>query len=318
MDVKQKASLSAIVSAAVLAACKFSVGVFSGSMAVISSGLDSLLDVFMSAMNFVAIKNAAKPADHSHQYGHGKIEDLAALVQSSVIALTGAAIIYTAVQKSLKKGVIAYSSFDLPVMCLSLVFSFFISAILKKVGEKTHSNALKADALHYTSDLYSNSAAIAAIILTFFTGNMLFDLLFAVITGCVIVVSALKILRSGISGLLDRSIPEETEEGIERILDAISYPFAGYHKLRTRLSGSKTLIDFHLLVCRRLHMDEAHELANKIEDEIRATLFASDIVTHLEPCEYTCDLVVISCPAEKRRAERLSHRSGSGQASSSR
>jgi cation diffusion facilitator family transporter len=202
-------------------------------------------------------------------------------------------------------------------MCLSLVFSFFISAILKKVGEKTHSNALKADALHYTSDLYSNSAAIAAIILTFFTGNMLFDLLFAVITGCIIVVSALKILKNGISGLLDRSIPEETEEEIEKILDAVSYPFAGYHKLRTRLSGSKTLIDFHLLVCRRLHMDEAHELATKIEDEISSTLFAVDIVTHLEPCEYTCDLIVITCPAEKRRAERLSHRSGPGNAPSS-
>ena len=82
--------------------------------------------------------------------------------------------------------------------------------------------------------------------------------------------------------------------------------------------AAKRIIDFHLLVCRRLHMDEAHELANKIEDEIKSTLFAVDIVTHLEPCEYTCDLVVISCPAEKRRAERLSHRSGSGQASSSR
>jgi cation diffusion facilitator family transporter len=316
MDIKQKASLSAIVSAAVLAACKFSVGVLSGSMAVISSGLDSLLDVFMSAMNLVAIKNAAKPADQSHQYGHGKVEDLAALVQSSVIILTGGAIIYTAVQKFLKRGTIAYSSFDLPVMLLSLVFSFFISRVLVKVGEKTHSNALKADALHYTSDLYSNSAAIAAIILTFFTGNMLFDLLFAVITGCIIVVSALKILKNGISGLLDSSIPEETEEEIESILDNISYPFAGYHKLRTRLSGSKTHIDFHLLVCRKLHMDEAHELANKIEHDITVRIFEVDIVTHLEPCEYTCDLTMATCPAEKRRAERLSSRSGSGNASS--
>jgi ferrous-iron efflux pump FieF len=300
----------------VLAACKFSVGVFSGSMAVISSGLDSLLDVFMSAMNFVAIKNAAKPADRSHPYGHGKIEDLAALAQSSVIILTGAAIVYQAVHKFIKKGVITYSSFDLPVMCLSLVFSFFIAAILKRVGEKTHSNALKADALHYTSDLYSNSAAIAAIILTFLTGNMLFDLLFAVIIGCIILLSALKILKNGISGLIDRSVPEETEEEIVKILDAVSYPFAGYHKLRTRLSGSETLIDFHLLVCRRLHMDEAHELATRIEDEIKGTLFAADIVTHLEPCEYTCDLVVITCPAEKRRAERLAHKSDSGHASS--
>jgi ferrous-iron efflux pump FieF len=169
---------------------------------------------------------------------------------------------------------------------------------------------LKADALHYTSDLYSNSAAITAIILTFFTRNMLFDLLFAVITGCIIVVSALKILKNGIAGLLDSSIPEETEEEIERILDTVSYPFAGYHKLRTRLSGSKTHIDFHLLVCRRLHMDEAHELANKIEEEITVALFAVDIVTHLEPCEYTCDLTMATCPAEARRAERLSRHSG--------
>ena len=89
MDIKYKASLFAIASASVLALSKFSAGMFSGSMAVLSSGLDSMLDIFMSGMNFLAIREAAKPADYRHQYGHGKAENLAALIQSLVIIFTG-------------------------------------------------------------------------------------------------------------------------------------------------------------------------------------------------------------------------------------
>jgi len=304
MDIKQKASLFAIVSAAILAIGKFSVGLISGSMAVTSSGLDSLLDVFMSGMNFFAIKKAAKPADHEHQYGHAKSEDLAAIIQSLVIVFSGAAIIYTSIDKFLNKGMITYSRLDIGVMVSSLVFTIAVSTVLKVVGKKTGSKALMADALHYMSDLYSNSAAIIAIIITYYTGKTYFDLLFAVIIGFIIIFSAIKIFRDGLSGLMDTSIPEKTEKEIENIIDAMPFPYAGYHKFRSRLAGNKKYLDFHLLICRKALVEEAHNLADVIEVKITEKMQDIDVTIHIEPCPNNCELTAETCVVLKMRIQK--------------
>ncbi|HMK64967.1 MAG TPA: cation diffusion facilitator family transporter [Thermodesulfobacteriota bacterium] len=295
MDIKQKASLFAILSASLLALSKFLVGMLSGSMAVVSSGLDSLLDVFMSGMNFLAIKKAAEPPDGSHHYGHGKVENLAAIAQSLVIILTGLFILFESGRKFYLKEKIVYSPYDLAVMALSLVFSFFISTILRRVGRKTDSSTLLADALHYTSDLYSNSAAILAIVLTFYTGLALYDLLFSVIIGLIIIFSALRIFWCGIQGAMDTSIPESLEQEMKGIIRSMSYPYAGYHKLRTRLSGSRKYVDFHLLLCRRLQLEEAHERTSHLENSIKEKIPNTDVVIHAEPCSQECDLTDDTC-----------------------
>ena len=299
MDIKQKASLFAIVSAFILATSKFSAGLLSGSMAVASSGLDSLLDVFMSAMNFWAIRTAAQPPDQFHPYGHGKAENLAAVFQAAVIISTGSWILYQAGQKYFLGAAIRYTRLDLGVMILSLVFSFFISRVLGRVGRKTDSGALQADALHYTSDLYSNSAAILAIILTYYTGRMAFDLLFAALVGLIILFSALRILKSGLFGLMDTRIPEPLERQILDILGRLSFPYAGYHKLRTRLSGNRKYLDFHLFICRKLNIDEAHAQTEKMEETLTKQIPNSDVLIHTEPCPYTCELTDPTCWVKK-------------------
>ncbi len=295
MDIKYKASLFAIISAFVLALSKFSVGLFSGSMAVLSSSLDSMLDIFMSGMNFLAIREAAKPADYRHQYGHGKAENLAALVQSLVIIFTGGAIFYKAVDKFLHKEAIRYSGFDLGVMILSVIFSMMISIVLRKVGEKTGSSALKADALHYSSDLYSNSAAIVAIILTYYTGVTFFDLFFSVIVAVILIVSALKIFQDGFGGLMDASIPGNLEVKLHEIVSAMPYPYAGYHKMRSRVAGSRKYVDFHLLICRNEKIDEAHKMADRLETILAEEIKDLDTIIHIEPCSNTCELSRETC-----------------------
>ena len=295
MDIQQKASLFAIISAAILALSKFAVGLISGSMAVAASGLDSLLDVFMSGVNFFAIKKAAKPADIDHQYGHGKAADIAAVIQSFVIIFSGITIFHNVADKFLRKEVITYSIFDLGVMILSLAFSAVISTVLRRIGNKTGSNPLKADALHYTSDLYSNSAAIAAIIITYYTNITYFDYLFAIITGFIIIFSAIKILKTGFLGLMDTRIPEPVEKEIECIIEKTPYPYAGYHKFRSRFAGNKKYVDFHLLICRKANIGESHKLASEIEHELENSIDAIDVVIHLEPCSYDCELTYLTC-----------------------
>lgn len=305
MNTQQKASLFAISAALVLTGSKFFAARSSGSMAVTSSGLDSLLDVFMSGINFLAIRQAAEPADKAHQYGHYKIEDLAAVTQSLIIIFSGAMIIYVAVNKFLQHAVIAYTLLDIEVMALSLSVSFLISSVLARVGKQTGSKPLLADALHYRSDLFSNSGAIAAIVLTYYTGRTFFDLLFAVIVGLIIIVSAGKIFWEGFSGLMDRSIPDSIEKEIEDILNSMPYPYAGHHKLRTRIAGSKKYGDFHLLACRRANIDEAHELSEKVEGEFEKMKLAIDIVIHIEPCPEPCQLTDETCIVSTRRAQAV-------------
>ena len=295
MDIKQKASLFAVITAFILASSKFSVGLVSGSLAIISSSLDSLLDTFMSGMNFFAIKKAEQPADDSHQYGHGKVEDIAAVAQSVVVVFSGVFIIYKAVGSYMNSVTITYSLYDFLVMIVSLALSFAIVLLLRQIGKQTGSNALLADALHYTSDLFSNTGAILAIALTHYTGNTYYDLVFAVIIGCIIIFSAVKIAKSGISGIMDSSISEKMTKEIERIIQEMPFPAVGFHKLRTRHSGSTKYIDFHMLFCKRLLIDEAHELANNLETEISKEVKHADVVIHIEPCNYKCDLTEATC-----------------------
>ncbi len=302
IEIKQRVALFAAASALVLAAGKIATGLFSGSMAVVSSGVDSVLDVFMSIMNFYAIKKASEPADEVHPYGHGKAEDIAGTFQSVVIVLSGVYIIAKSVHAYIDKQPISYAFLDFFIMCLSLVFSFVISTTLVRVGNRTGSNALQADALHYRSDLYSNSGAIVAIILTRYTGITAFDLVFAVIAGIIILVSAFRIFRSSFSGIMDARLSDEAERQIREIINGMQFPLAGFHKLRTRHSGSAKYVDFHLLACRKLGIDEAHTLAHRIEDRIRMAIEDVDVIVHVEPCKEKCDLTEVTCVFTKRQS----------------
>lgn len=295
MDIKQKASLFAITSAAVLSSSKFIAGYKSGSMAVISSGLDSMLDIFMSFINFLAIRKAEQPADKNHLYGHGKVEELAAIVQSLVIISTGIFVIYKAIYNYISNFAISYTYLDMGVMVLSLGFSFVITTVLKKVGEKNNSNTLKVDALHYATDLYSNFAALLAILIAYFTGLFIFDNLFAVFIGFFIIYQAVKILKDALFILMDTSVSAEISKKIDRIIEDMPMPYAGYHDMRSRYTGSKKYIDFHLLVCRSATIEEAHDMADRIEHEINKQFQDIDVLIHIEPCPFDCDMTEEHC-----------------------
>ena len=302
MDTKQKASLIAIVSASILALSKFWIGFMSGSMAVISSGLDSLFDIFMSGMNYVAIRRGAAPPDREHQYGHAKTENLAATVQSLVIILTGGMIMYAAIHKFIHKNQISYSGFDFGVMILSLLVSALISTILRRAGEKTGSAPLKADAIHYVSDLYSNLATILAIVLAFYTGKTYFDLIFSLIVAFLIIFSALRIFKDGIRGLMDTSIPRDMEDKLREMISTLPYPYAGYHNMRSRMAGNRKYADLHLLVCRRENIGSAHDLADRLEENLMNEITDLDIIIHIEPCQDVCDLTDNTCTVQRKRS----------------
>ena len=180
-----------------------------------------------------------------------------------------------------------------------------ISTVLRKAGEKTDSSALKADGIHQPS-LFQLSSHRGDIIITYYTGRTYFDLLFSVIIAFIIIFSAFKIFRDGVGGLMDASIPRETEKKLQEIIDALPFPYAGYHKMRGRVAGSRKYTDFHLLICRKESIDEAHELAERLEITMTREVSNLDVVIHIEPCPNECELTDETCTVPHRELRHSS------------
>jgi cation diffusion facilitator family transporter len=284
-------------SAAVLAVTKLFVGIASGSLGVLSSAVDNLADILMSGVNYLSIKKSMEPADFSHPYGHGKVETLGTVFMSVVVGLTGVWIVREGIHR-LRAG-ITPSSVDtgLVVMALSVAASWYISERIRKAGEETGSSALKADSLHYRTDVYSSGGILVSLLAYRVTGWKWLDPGVAMVVGGYIIVAAVPIFREALGDLVDRSLPPETVEKIRRIIESHKPLVVGYHKLRTRRSGSEKHVDFHVVVCRQFLLQDAHRVADHLEMEVSQALGNAHVVTHMDPCD-------IECPG-KEECERI-------------
>lgn len=273
-----------ITTAVSLALMKFVVGLITGSMAVLSSAIDSMLDILMSGVNFLAIRHAEQPADESHAYGHGKFETMAALVQSLVIGGSGVWIIIESVRRLLVGAEPSSIGNGMVVLVISVIASFLISRYLVKVGEETDSQALKADSLHFAMDVYTNLALTAGLLLIFLFQITWLDSLLSLLVGGYILSEAFKLARQALDDVLDAQLPEETRNKIYKVIEEHGGHTYDCHNLRTRKSGSKKIIDFHLTVCKQLSVQESHHITEILEREIEQELNNSDITIHVEPC----------------------------------
>ncbi|MGB3399686.1 MAG: cation diffusion facilitator family transporter [Candidatus Deferrimicrobiaceae bacterium] len=284
-------------SAAVLAATKLFVGIASGSLGVLSSAFDNLADILMSGVNYLSIKKSMEPADISHPYGHGKAETLGTVFMSVVVALTGAWIIREGIHR-LRAGIVPRSvDVGLVVMALSVAASWYIAERIRKAGEETGSNALKADSLHYRTDVYSSGGILVSLLAYRVTGWKWLDPGVAIVVGGYIIFAAFPIFREALGDLMDRSLPPETVEKIRSIIESHKPLVVDYHKLRTRRSGSEKHVDFHVVVCRQFLLQDAHRVADHLEMELSQALENAHVVTHIDPCEIEC--------AGKEECERI-------------
>jgi len=284
-------------SAATLAVTKLFVGIASGSLGVLSSAFDNLADILMSGVNYLSIKKSMEPADFSHPYGHGKAETLGTVFMSVVVALTGVWIVREGIHR-LRAGIVPRSvDVGLVVMALSVAASWYISERIRKAGEETGSSALKADSLHYRTDVYSSGGILVSLLAYRVTGWKWLDPGVAMVVGGYIVFAAFPIFREALGDLMDRSLPPETVEKIRRIIESHKPLVVDYHRLRTRRSGSEKHVDFHVVVCRQFLLQDAHRVADHLEMEVSQALGNAHVVTHMDPCD-------IECPG-KEECERI-------------
>ncbi|WP_292661848.1 cation diffusion facilitator family transporter [Nitratifractor sp.] len=269
MSAQRRATVVSTSAAALLTFVKLFVGIMSGSVAVLASAIDSILDMAVSIFNFFAIKKAEEHPNEMFPYGKGKVQAIAGVIEGTIITLSGVFIIYEAVRKVLHEEPTKYLGISLGVMLFSILVTFFLVRYLLAVAEKTDNIVIKADALHYQTDLLSNGAVVAALLVVWLTGWDWVDALFGLGIGLYIIYSAYEIIEEGIMILLDRSLPSEIVAKIGEIIG--NHPKVnGYHWLKTRTDGSRNYVEFHLVLTPEMTLEEAHHIAEELECKIAA------------------------------------------------
>ena len=267
MTPQKKATLISSCVAAILTLMKLVIGIASGSVAVLASAVDSVLDMFVSIFNYFAISNSEKPADKTFNYGRGKIEALASVIEGTIITISGLYLLYQAVDKAINGHISQYLDISIYVMIASLVITISLVTYLNYVAKKTNSMVIKADALHYKTDVFSNVAVLVSLVLVTFTGYELIDVFVGGGIALYIIYSSYELIHDGILVLLDRAVDEELVCKIEEIIKENDKVNA-YHLLKTREAGHQTFVEVHLVFDCIITLMDAHRASDWIEDKI--------------------------------------------------
>ncbi|HVF54792.1 MAG TPA: cation diffusion facilitator family transporter [Pyrinomonadaceae bacterium] len=281
---KNSAARLSVLAAALLIVLKTTTGWLTGSISVWASLLDSAMDIFASTINFFAVRAAARPPDDDHLYGHGKAESLAGLFQAGVITVSGIFLIWQAVERLIRPRATSLEWFGVATMFIAAVVSILLVKRLKSVAAATDSPALNADAVHYASDVYTNSAALVALLVVATTNWQLADPLISIAISAYILLSAISVARDSVDVLMDRRLPQEVDEVVASVVGRYREEgVVGFHDLRTRRSGSYKFIDLHLEVQREQNLEDAHALTVRVLRAIEKELPRSRVQIHTDP-----------------------------------
>jgi cation diffusion facilitator family transporter len=273
-----------IYAAAFLILIKTGTGWLTASISVWASLLDSVMDIFSSSLNYVAVRVSARPADEEHHYGHGKIESLAGLFQALVISLSGAFLIWEAVDRLRSPHETHAESIGIASMIIAIIVSAALVFRLRRVARQTESPALSSDSLHYATDIYINLGVLGALVISAVTGWQLADPLVSIVIALYILWSAFHVGYESINVLMDRRLPDDVDERVANVVSQYrEQGVVGFHDLRTRRSGSQKFVDLHLEVERDKKFEEAHDVTVKVLRAIEAELPRTRVHIHTDP-----------------------------------
>jgi len=302
---KIKAAGVSITTAVVLATVKLIIALASGSMAILASAVDSLLDILMSGVNFIAIRHAEQPADECHPFGHGKFETMATLFQALVITVSGSLIIFESTRRLFNGIVLQKLDVGAVVLALSAMVSWLVARYLKKVARATDSSALEADSLHFSMDIYTNVALLCGLLLIRWLDIPWLDPSLSILVGIYIIFEALRLVRRSMGDILDKELPVDLQQEIRDLIEKNQRGLGSYHDLRTRRAGSRKIMDFHLEVCKHMSVEDAHNIADMLEKQIEKAIIGADVTIHIEPCsEAECPGVNL-CEQTKSRFKKF-------------
>lgn len=283
MEKVKKAIILANVTALVLVIIKVVTWIISWSLAVLASALDSLLDFFISLFNLYILNRSSSQVDENYNYWHGKIQWIGAVLEWAIVWFSWMMLIYFAIQKIIEKKWISDIDISIYVMIVSIIITGFLVFYLAKVGKETNHLTLKADILHYKTDLFTNVWIIVSLILIKITGFYILDAVISIMIWAYILLSSKEIVLEGFHMLMDRKIDDEMITQITHIIENADKRITGYHYLKTRKSWNDIFVDFHLVFDKEIKLLDAHSVWDKIEFQIKSIIPNAQINIHLDP-----------------------------------
>ena len=279
---KRSVAFLSVLAAVFLTGMKLAVGLLTNSLGILSEAAHSGLDLVAALMTLFAVKISDKPADESHHYGHGKVEGCSAFFEVILLMVTCGYIIYEAVERIIGKSAhVEVNIYSFAVMAISIVVDISRSRSLSRVAKKYKSQALEADALHFSSDIWSSAVVIAGLVAYKFFGLVLADSIAALAVAVLVIVVSVRLGIRTVNVLLDKAPPgmrQSIEEAVAQLPGA-----ERLDSLRIRTSGVKTFVDMRLTLTRDLSFTEAHRIASLAEKKISHIIPGADVIVHADP-----------------------------------
>lgn len=281
---KRKVALLSVVAAVFITAFKLIIGIMTSSLGILSEALHSGLDMIAATITYFSVSVSDKPADREHNYGHGKVENLSAFIETILLLVTCVWIIYEAIHRLASgKTIIEVSVWSYIVVICSIVIDYTRSKALYRIAKKHNSQALEADALHFATDIWSSVVVLFGLICYQFLGWHKADSTAALFVAVIVLYVSYQLGRKAVDVLLDRS-PADTTKIVHEIL--MGYPqVLKFHGLKARTAGADTFVKFNIHFDPELSLRDVHEVCDKIESEIKRRIVRSEVYIHAEPEE---------------------------------
>ena len=281
---KSGAAALSIASNSILIALKLAAGAITGSIAIVTEAIHSLIDLVASVIAFISVRKADEPADEEHPYGHEKVENLAATIEGILILVGAAVIVYEATHRLAVGASVESLGVGIAVMGFSVLANLFVSGVLYRQARVHESPALEGDAAHLRTDALTSAGVLLGLALVQLTGIDAFDSITALVVAAAIVSAGINIIRRSSGVLVDETLPDAEMDRIEQAIASARTPeVAGYHKLRARRAGRRRHIDFHVQYRSGTSLERAHELAHEMRDSIEAEIPQAEVLIHAEP-----------------------------------
>lgn len=276
------ATYASVTVASLLILIKMSAWFVTGSLSLLSSLVDSILDAGASLVNLIAVRHALQPADKEHRFGHGKAEALASLAQAAFIAGSGVFLLLESVDRFAKPQEISNSDTGIGVMVIAIIMTLLLVSFQTYVVKKTNSIAISADSLHYRADILVNVAVIISLILSAKLQWTMADPIFAVLIVFYMSIGAYKIGGQAFDVLMDREFPDEDRKRIKDIAEGHE-KVLNVHDMRTRSSGATSFIQFHAEMPKDISLSEAHEIADEVMYMVEEVFPNTEVLIHQDP-----------------------------------
>lgn len=284
MNLQKRATIIASLCALSLALMKFFIGLTSGSVAVLSSALDSMMDLVVSLFNFLALRKSSQKPNALYNFGFSKIEALMGLLEGCFIASIGAFIFFQSIKKIYFEEKISDINAGMSVMLFSFIITLVLVIFLNYTAKKTRSLIVESDCLHYKTDLLTNFCTLVALVLIYFTHWHFIDAVFGIAVSFYIVFSACKIVKKSLAFLMDKALEVDKIEQIYTLINNHK-EIISFHDLKTRKTPTINYLSVHLVFCPIISLLNAHQISDEIEQNIRE-MFKNEqweFQIHLDP-----------------------------------